>query len=402
MVKSIDMHNFECHKDTHIDWDKGFCVLSGSSAAGKSSIRRGIMWVVNNRPSGIKYINRDCIDEKNAILDKCSVTLTMTDGAVVTRERSPTFNGYFINGKRLEAVGTDVPEEVSKALNFSDVNCQKQFDRPFLIDMSPGDVAKYLNKLVNLEDADIYQAKVEAKKRSNDIELKKTTEQETEISRQLQGYNYLDKAESILKEAENYENITNDIVSKIKAAESITEEYNRINNNLPLYAVGNHAESIIFDIEKLHNNSDKAKYTAISGYITSYTQLKQQQAASEKAPRILQILEILTQMQSDTSTSRLTRAQQLYTSYIENNKQQIETSVYLDIEQAVNKLTTIQTDSALYKNKLEKAENIMQTALQNKNIVLQCTKDMKGIDEILSQIKICPICGNEIKGGCKC
>ena len=51
-------------------------------------------------------------------------------------------------------MGTDVPESVTEALNISPLSIQSQMDPPFLLSSSPGEVARALNEVADLEKID--------------------------------------------------------------------------------------------------------------------------------------------------------------------------------------------------------------------------------------------------------
>jgi exonuclease SbcC len=139
MISSITLTNFQSHDINFLRLSSGVNVIIGSSDSGKTAILRALNWCVYNRPSGkahISYWNKDLKDET-------TVVITKKQGQVL-RIRGNDFNGYRIargdpddvSVIELEAVGTDVPEEVTKLLNLSEVNIQRQMDRPFLISES--------------------------------------------------------------------------------------------------------------------------------------------------------------------------------------------------------------------------------------------------------------------------
>lgn len=199
MISTVEIINFESHKHTVIDFHGGFNCISGKSGHGKSSIRRAIGWVTDNRPIGIGKMSW-WIQNKKKLTGTASVTITMANGNVVKRERSPVENVYYVNGVKLEAVGSDVPEDVTKALGFSDINIQKQFDPQFLIARSPGEVAQYLNKIVNLDDIDYYQTAIKSKKTDCAKAIKANDERLKMITEQLSKLDWVEKAETIIAE----------------------------------------------------------------------------------------------------------------------------------------------------------------------------------------------------------
>ena len=65
--------------------------------------------------------------------------------------RGTGVNTYGVEGKTYEAFGNDVPPAVSKLLGLAEVNFQGQHDAAFWFGLSPGQLAKELNKIVDLE-----------------------------------------------------------------------------------------------------------------------------------------------------------------------------------------------------------------------------------------------------------
>src|SRR5665647_764854 len=57
MIKSLEIHNVQSHKDTFLEFDPGVNVIIGSSDSGKTAILRAIKKVVFNRPLGDSFIS---------------------------------------------------------------------------------------------------------------------------------------------------------------------------------------------------------------------------------------------------------------------------------------------------------------------------------------------------------
>ena len=79
----------------------------------------------------------------------------VTETCKVAREKGPKLNSYKINnGKPFDALKTGVPEEVSRRLCLDEVNFQKQIDAPFWMTQTEGEVAREMNRVVDLEVID--------------------------------------------------------------------------------------------------------------------------------------------------------------------------------------------------------------------------------------------------------
>lgn len=170
MIDKIQIESFQSHKWTEFDLPKGVTVITGSSDSGKSSIIRGLKWLFQNKPQGDSFRNNNTKD-KNPV----SVTAVFDDGSYAIREKSKKGNYYFLDtDDPLQALRTDVPDEVQDVTRMKAVNIQSQHpnDQYFLLTDSPGQVAKQFNEVAGFEIMDKALAKVNSVVRETDSELK--------------------------------------------------------------------------------------------------------------------------------------------------------------------------------------------------------------------------------------
>ena len=52
MIKQLNIHNFQSHEDSSLNFTEGVNVIIGASDSGKSAIIRALKFVVYNSPSG--------------------------------------------------------------------------------------------------------------------------------------------------------------------------------------------------------------------------------------------------------------------------------------------------------------------------------------------------------------
>lgn len=254
MIKTIRLQNFQSHKNTLIDFKPGLNVIAGSSDAGKSSVMRALSWVINNRPSGDDVRNWE--SKKDAIV---SIEIILDNG-IIKKERQNNKVMYTTDKyPLLEAVGRDVPEEVSNVLNIADINIQQQHDPYFLLTASSGQVAKTLNETVGLSvidssfkhlNSDITSLKssidtltIEIAKHENDIKgLDYVDNLANDITRAERTQKVIEKTESdllllnnILTTASTYNEKLKDTHSIIKAEKYVdalletTRQYRELN-----------------------------------------------------------------------------------------------------------------------------------------------------------------------------
>jgi len=169
MIK-FSLQNFQSHKNTSLEFDKGVNVIVGVSDSGKSAILRALRWLWTSRPLGdyfVRWGEKDCIAKLEI------------NGNEIVRGKEKKQNYYSVNGKVLEAMKAEVPSEVSEALKLEDINWQGQRDLDFLLSLSPLEASKYIQRLCGLEAvppilSSCSSMELENKKALRDIEEKKT------------------------------------------------------------------------------------------------------------------------------------------------------------------------------------------------------------------------------------
>lgn len=146
MLEKLELTNFQGHIHSVLEFSKGVNVIIGESDEGKSSIIRAIEYLGLNSPSKNNYKNRKCKDK-----DLMQIAGTF-NGTLVKRLKSKTINQYQINDEKpFKAIKTELPNEVQQIMNLKDINIQSQSDAYFMLNLTPGQVAKKINKVVNLE-----------------------------------------------------------------------------------------------------------------------------------------------------------------------------------------------------------------------------------------------------------
>lgn len=141
MIESITLTNFQRHTKLHLDLQPGVNVIVGDSDAGKSSIIRALRWACLGGPAtGLRGWGQETVRVALGI-----------DSVRLVRFRTPDRNGYKLDGKVFEAVGTQVPDEVSRFLNVSDLHFQGQMDAPFLLGATSLESARLLNRVISLD-----------------------------------------------------------------------------------------------------------------------------------------------------------------------------------------------------------------------------------------------------------
>jgi len=216
MFRELRIKNFQSHKDTNIQFENGVNVLVGSSDQGKSAVLRAILWAVNNRPLGTDdIVSHWARDAKNKIADTMAVRV-VTESGIVDRIRTADDNEYALwepnkakGEKVFKAVNKDVPEDIQKFFKLSDVNIQQQHDAPFLLSASASDVAKYFNKIVRLDIIDIVLGNAKSARRDTEKKIKEAENEKTRLEKQLEGFNWIDRAQELAEKLINVEKRVN-------------------------------------------------------------------------------------------------------------------------------------------------------------------------------------------------
>jgi DNA repair exonuclease SbcCD ATPase subunit len=145
MLTEIHLTNFQAHRDRQLTFVPNVNLITGKTNSGKSSVFRAIRWLVEHKPiTGLQTF-----DEPHT-----EVTIASERGEV-TRFKHPSEGyGYRVAGQTFVACATKQPSEVQATLGLSEINLQGQHDAPFLLTLSPGQMAKELNRIVDLSIID--------------------------------------------------------------------------------------------------------------------------------------------------------------------------------------------------------------------------------------------------------
>lgn len=145
MIENITIKNFQSHAKFKIDFDPNITTIIGPNDTGKTAIIRALRWLCFNRPSGNAFIRRGSSSAR---------VLLVVDGHNIQRKRGKSINVYSIDEKEYKAMGSEVPSPVSDLLQVNELNFQSQHDAPFWFSLTPAQVAKELNQVVDLSIID--------------------------------------------------------------------------------------------------------------------------------------------------------------------------------------------------------------------------------------------------------
>jgi exonuclease SbcC len=277
MIRSLEIFNFQSHKGTRLEFSKGVNVIIGSSDSGKTSIIRALRWLIWNRPTGDEFRSSWGGDtEVIAQFDKFEI---------IRKKGKENFYSFLSSGKGhvFKAIGTDVPEEIIKALNINEINLQYQLDAPFLLSNTPGEVAQHFNRVAKLDKIDSGIQNIQREIRELEQGIKFKTTQVSQQEEELKKFDHLEKFEvevevlemtekrliskrNALKELEllcgELQN-TNDEIDEYTNILSLEKQVNSIDNNITLSGEKEvkllKLESLVNHIQQVNNNISKGE-----------------------------------------------------------------------------------------------------------------------------------------------
>lgn len=193
MIERLQLRDFQAYERLSVEFDPRITAIVGPSDVGKSSVLRALRWVVENRPLGVGFSRHGS--------DGAAARLSV-DGKKVVRSRRGNANIYSLDDVKLEAFGTDVPDLVSDLLKVGDSSWQGQHESPFWFSLSPGEVAKELNRIVDLSEIDRVSAELASRLREARAEKKVIAGRLEESERDVAGLDWVDRLDSDLADLE--------------------------------------------------------------------------------------------------------------------------------------------------------------------------------------------------------
>jgi len=359
ILKTLELEEFQCHRHSILEFSPGVNVIKGTSHSGKSSIIRALRWALFNEPRGL---NHKPFRKPASTLT--TVGVEFEEGTYIVRKRSSGENSYDANGTEIEAMRSDLPEEISQITQMTPLNLQIQEDFFFLFNESAGAVARMLNEHVGLEIIDSTLS------RSNEI----VNETRRQLSQSLQ------KIQETEEELKKYEGLNRceESISKLDALEKKRE------------ALHQHRSQLDYKIkELLVLNLKLDKYKAVVRFKSDLSRVKGLLDSWQKGAQRLEVLnKIVRELEVDSERftllkSRHLKLKRIYEAKILPNVPRYR-SLLLDYEAKRKRLYSIQ-------NETERCIRLKE----NLEIKLSNLSAMR--DKLLKEKpqEFCPQCGAE-------
>jgi DNA repair ATPase RecN len=194
MIRRIDIRSFQSLGNVSLELGP-FTVITGRTGAGKSGLIRAVYTLAFNA-RGTDYITRG---EKSCTVSMFGdeIELTGMDDdlwfAAIQRGGKDQYQLGMAGAKQrvFTKLQGKVPEPVSDTLRLGEINFATQWDRPYLLDTTGGDVARVLGKLTNVTV--LFRAAQEANRRRLAVmgELKTREADLAQLEEQLGQYSTL-------------------------------------------------------------------------------------------------------------------------------------------------------------------------------------------------------------------
>ena len=203
MITDLVVEDYQSVRRAHLKLGR-FTVVTGPTGSGKSAVLRAFRLVAFNA-RGIAYIRRGA--------KSCKVGAGCRDqnwmvgierggrGKDMYRLVTSSQSGDAPHVEEFTKLAGAVPAHVSRALQLTPLNFAGQFDRPYLLDDSPGQVARTLGELTNVTL--VFEAAREANRRRLTIaaDLKRAEEQLASLTEQAKRYRGLRERREAADEA---------------------------------------------------------------------------------------------------------------------------------------------------------------------------------------------------------
>ena len=266
-LKYLEIHNFQSHKDTRLDFHPNTNSIIGESNAGKTAIFRALVKLWHNRPLGTRFMSHFAKKEPTIIIlgfDDKEVTFEISKDGVVYR--------IFQDNKKIgefKAVGSDVPDLISTALNLENINLQSQLESHFLIIATAPEVAREFNKITHIDKVDGWISNLTKKVNTTNKEKKVLESQVTSHEKLIEEYAYLPRMEADVIRLEQLQVQYDTIEKKITELTSLLQQLQDTRNEIAVHVRRSEGLELLIDkIERVY-----VRYKAVDERVVLLTTL---------------------------------------------------------------------------------------------------------------------------------
>ena len=412
MIQSLHLKNFGPYKDQFVEFHSGVNVFVGLSSNGKSALLKAFPFVIDNKnpksaDGALGFINRPL--ERGKVAE---VVLSLkneagdsdgsdgSDGSdKIIRRKGKSINEYQLNDDTPQkAMGVNVPAHISQIINMNSINFHKQKDLPFLLDEKPGQVAKQLSQVINLQEIDECTSLAKSTVKENASILKN---QQAELENLNGSLNDLDYVQSFKAEVDVYLAARADFIkqdNKFRKVDSIIVEIEELQKQQEELLLITQLDNDICEFELSYNNfvSESDRFDKIVEIVNQLELLVVKTSRCEK------LILLGTEIEKvDLNKKQLSEQKEkcenikICVAKVKDLTQQSEMSIKVEaLEPGITQLEKLSID---YSNNCNKFNNIEDCynklgELNNSQAVLENT--IKINSEKLSKMQ-CPTCGRK-------
>jgi exonuclease SbcC len=209
MIEKVKLRNFQRHRAKVLVLSPEITTITGSTDAGKSALLRALRWALLNDKPNADFIRWGA---------KFAKVIALVNGFRLARIQRPGRNEYRMNKQVFRSFGTGVPDPIRAALACSEINFQGQHDPAFWFSLSPGEVSRQLNAVIDLSVIDEALGKVSAsvrsaseRKRLSEEDLAKVKEERRLLAGQRSRRDEFKRLEEAYEEVENLDQTVRDL-----------------------------------------------------------------------------------------------------------------------------------------------------------------------------------------------
>lgn len=255
MFKFFDISNFQSHEKTRIEFAKGVNVIFGLSQAGKTAITRAMRLLIDNRPLGGKFFSDfagDKGDTKITLGLEGNQDISIIKSIKINKDggKQVTKTVYTIGETEFSSPKDQVPDQVTAALNLSELNIQRQFDPPFLVSASGGEIAKTINRITRLEEVDEWVSELTSEINAGNRDVVRMEQEAKSLIQEIEIYKDIDETEKVVSELQASVGMIaklliqkNDLDKMLVQLEDVTRELEKLEDILKVERYVKKAES---------------------------------------------------------------------------------------------------------------------------------------------------------------
>ncbi len=290
MIKKLNITNFKSHKSTAIEFDPNVNIFIGETDSGKSALLKALRLLFQNKPSGFNYRTHNTKGEVEVAAE--------FEDHIIKRYRTNSKNQYHLDDQVFDAVSKTIPEEISTILNVSDINIQRQLDSPFFLSMSGGEMARYMNDVVNLEDVDKANKNINRSVRESESHLSFLRSSIGDDEAEMKELRWVRKAKRSVDKLDSMRNEMDDLEDEIEDLASLIRNNRILRKKIKKQKRITRVESKLKELEernkkiKTHLNFSTSLKRHVLCFEDQMNELKEQKKLLKHSGKMKEILQI--------------------------------------------------------------------------------------------------------------